>query len=42
MSVSLLALAVKISDDPTVTIDTDNYLFKSYLIVKEIVDSITC
>ena len=44
MSVSLLlALAVKkFLDDPTVTIDTDNYLFKSYLIVKEIVDSITC
>lgn len=44
MSVSLLlALAVKkFLDDPAVSIDTDNYLFKSYLIVKEIVDSISC
>lgn len=44
MSVSLLlAIAVKkYIDDPAVIIDTDNYRYKSYLIVKEIVDSITC
>ena len=44
MSVSLLlAIAVKqFLDNPAVKIDTDNYRFGSYLIVKEIVDSITC
>lgn len=44
MSVSLLlAIAVRqFLDNPVVKIDTDNYRYKSYLIVKEIVESITC